>query len=397
MSRADPPSEPKVIPQLDSAPIGNHHSDMQFSDSMPVPTTPPFKRWWVEEASEEHWNAHSGPFNFSTRPYKSLEKVGKWNKETQSTRGGSTPSFTAAHDDKSAQTLRNQTTNQLNEKGDKNPLRESNEVDEEKVTSLGRFSDCRKYMHLSPPPSRVPSLCGSSIPSQNTTPHMAPAASVGISDSLLVSYSTAPACGLEGNDDALKRFHLWLYGKQPQDGALSSRLKNETFGSHDDEDSISGTSFQDGDDSLGASASNSEAWSETSSNDEDALLSPQIRQYLPLAVDILYKYFLHWKSQAGSRARTDGQGSQRNCEGGASSQAPTTPSSNPLTQTVFCKGSGKRRVDDGDRDPPLKKRKLDRCSEEQNLRLLACPFAKKNPLQHRKCFKYVLQEIARLK
>ncbi|KAF2738685.1 hypothetical protein EJ04DRAFT_509259 [Polyplosphaeria fusca] len=47
--------------------------------------------------------------------------------------------------------------------------------------------------------------------------------------------------------------------------------------------------------------------------------------------------------------------------------------------------------------PPGKRRKVTSICEEPDTRLLACPFAKKDPLRHRKCFKYVLQDIARLK
>ena len=65
------------------------------------------------------------------------------------------------------------------------------------------------------------------------------------------------------------------------------------------------------------------------------------------------------------------------------------------------KTPGKRLPGDDDKDEddrrPAQRRRLNPSSEDTNNRLLACPFAKNNPLQHRKCFKYVLQEIARLK
>ncbi|KAF2476866.1 uncharacterized protein BDR25DRAFT_309217 [Lindgomyces ingoldianus] len=55
--------------------------------------------------------------------------------------------------------------------------------------------------------------------------------------------------------------------------------------------------------------------------------------------------------------------------------------------------------DDNNNDdrPPGKRRKVTNIYKEPDTRLLACPFAKKDPLRHRKCFKYVLQDIARLK
>lgn len=59
--------------------------------------------------------------------------------------------------------------------------------------------------------------------------------------------------------------------------------------------------------------------------------------------------------------------------------------------------SERRRSEDDQEHPQAQRRGLNPALEEKCTRLLACPFAKNNPLKHQKCFQYTMEEIARLK
>lgn len=60
--------------------------------------------------------------------------------------------------------------------------------------------------------------------------------------------------------------------------------------------------------------------------------------------------------------------------------------------------SGKRTRKDDDDQRPRQRRKLDPPSNSTDQTThLACPYAKHDPLRHRRCFKYKMDQISRLK
>ncbi|KAF2464182.1 uncharacterized protein BDR25DRAFT_98854 [Lindgomyces ingoldianus] len=260
-----------------------------------------------------------------------------------------------------------------------------------------------------PTPSQVPSLCGSSIPSTNTTPqkllwtpqqfdfHKYPVPSSRNYASM--KRPKRPRRPLAGHGDAkseVSRLSLltWLDGTA--DETLLEHSDNEDILLGEDQDAIPPSSPQSDEGSPGGSVSDNETWGElSSSEDEGAVLLPQFQQFLQSAVNDLYTHFQEWKKNAGHQTRGERQDNHQS--GTRSSFTNTTASSTQPKGGRSNKSPGKRRSGDEDEDRASKLPRLDPSREDQDTRLLACPFAKKNPLQHRKCFKYVLQEIARLK
>ena len=150
--------------------------------------------------------------------------------------------------------------------------------------------------------------------------------------------------------------------------------------------------------------SDSEWWSEASSPDETASLSLSV--LLPFAKDVatrLFNSFLIRGRDSGGRKKGHSRDSSQSSVASGSS-ATTTASTNSSLQsgskgTARVSGiSRKRPLDDEDEDQqPTQRRRMEFISQDDRVQVIACPFAKNNPLKHAKCFKYMIQEIARLK
>lgn len=167
-------------------------------------------------------------------------------------------------------------------------------------------------VHPLPSPTEVPSLCGSNISSVDTSPTRRPGGEHAVFVPSVASFTHFEDMGFPSGGEPIFPFD---------------------------------NSFLADEHSARASASDSETWSETlSSDDDDALLSPQFQPHLSLAVKYLYEYFTDWKKFAGHRARGDGQG---NCQRGASFLSSTTSLLTQATSGDSRKGSGKRRADEG--------------------------------------------------
>lgn len=70
---------------------------------------------------------------------------------------------------------------------------------------------------------------------------------------------------------------------------------------------------------------------------------------------------------------------------------------NSLIPTNVHTPSRKRSLVNGVESRPRQRRKVNVTSNALAEQQLACPFAKYDPLKHRRCFKYKIQEISRLK
>jgi hypothetical protein len=127
-----------------------------------------------------------------------------------------------------------------------------------------------------------------------------------------------------------------------------------------------------------------------------------------LAAIALYNQFQMWQRKRVLSPLRDqavtGQNDtdcNRSTAGGATSNSTTEatniPSSHRSSQRIPLKRLPNDDDDNDDDRRPARRRKLAREPEDFDSRLLACPFAKHHPFRHRKCFKYVLQDIARLK
>ena len=147
-----------------------------------------------------------------------------------------------------------------------------------------------------------------------------------------------------------------------------------------------------------------ELWTDDSVSSLDS--SQSLDEFGPailMAAGFLYDQFQAWHGPRSlqptkDQAETDEQVNNIN---GACSSSATGESAGSFANESLQQQCRKRPPGDDDNSndgrPPGKRRKFTNVCEEPDIRLLACPFAKKDPLRHRKCFKYVLQDIARLK
>jgi hypothetical protein len=277
-----------------------------------------------------------------------------------------------------------------------NPPRFSSE------STIPRYGICSKQTHAFTPLSQVPSLCGSSVPSANTIPEKLPSFLSIQQDhgtqikapnhSRNLETIPKPSLKVDEKDDGIASNSLLAWLDDTPDGTPP-----ENVGSHlDKEENLTTPENSQFDvHSQVASVSVSETWGDSSSSDgSDTWMHPKISQQLPLAVKDLYAYFREWQKNAAHQARGS---EQETNQSGASPLTNTTSSCSQINGGRTNKDSNKRRSSDEDENRASKNARLDSSSDRDDTRLLACPFAKKNPLQHRKCFKYVLQEIARLK
>lgn len=150
-------------------------------------------------------------------------------------------------------------------------------------------------------------------------------------------------------------------------------------------------------------ASDWDRWSEGSSPDSvSSVVPPALSPLVRNAAIALFATFLRYRGSGSYHTR----GNQR--DNGSTNEPSHSQSSNTSTNIFNPQLSNqasstsnalprKRPSDDEDDHRPPQRRRLDASPEHIKCRFLACPFAKKSPLRHRKCFKYVIQEIARLK
>jgi hypothetical protein len=133
-------------------------------------------------------------------------------------------------------------------------------------------------------------------------------------------------------------------------------------------------------------------------------LSPSVS----LAAIALYDQFQMWQRKrvlSPLRDQADTDQNDRDCNGStvggdtsnSTTEATNIPSSHRSSQGIPLKRLPNDDDENDDGRRPARRRKLAREPEDFDSRLLACPFAKHHPFRHRKCFKYVLQDIARLK
>ncbi|KAF1962040.1 hypothetical protein CC80DRAFT_202569 [Byssothecium circinans] len=117
---------------------------------------------------------------------------------------------------------------------------------------------------------------------------------------------------------------------------------------------------------------------------------------------MLFVAFSAWRHNNGYHVRGGPSESSDGSPSHDSSQA-TNPPSTSCSLGVSNWGSasasqlGQKRRSDDDEEPPRAQRRAIDSSLGGKFRLLACPFAKRHPLKHRKCFKYTMEEIGRLK
>lgn len=155
---------------------------------------------------------------------------------------------------------------------------------------------------------------------------------------------------------------------------------------------------------LGSSESSTDGeldwWSETSSPD------PHAYQMLGLMSDMaeaaatsLLNAFTTWCRQRGTGTSETSQstGSSRF----ANSNPQDTGAVNSSHDSRGFTGSARKRPadedDDDDDDKATPRQKLKTSLGRGKTQLLACPFAKNNPMRHSKCYRYMIQEISRLK
>jgi len=236
-----------------------------------------------------------------------------------------------------------------------------------------------------------------------------------------LSFSQSP----DGNDD-----HEWIeftttavnisndlraypQTTQPVFNWLSKTIENSpptsslqsTSETPNPDDSISMKTPRNDDYSPGAMSCDSGWWSEDSSDDIDLMVPSALNPFVKKAATQLFQAFATWRRTPSTQSRGHTSQSNQgvdscNTSASASTRLDTAASMTSNKGDDVTKTPGKRLPgDDKDEDErrPAQRRRLNPSSEDTNNRLLACPFAKNNPLQHRKCFKYVLQEIARLK
>ena len=172
------------------------------------------------------------------------------------------------------------------------------------------------------------------------------------------------------------------------------------------DDSISMKTPRNDDCSPGAMSCDSGWWSEDSSDDIDLMVPSALVPFVKKGATQLFQAFETWRQTPNTQSRSHTSQSNQgidscNTSASASTSPNTAASITPSKGDGVTKTPGKRPPGDDDEDKderrPAQRRRLNPSSEDINNRLLACPFAKNNPVQHRKCFKYVLQEIARLK
>lgn len=150
-------------------------------------------------------------------------------------------------------------------------------------------------------------------------------------------------------------------------------------------------------------SSDPEWWSEASS--PDSAKAASLSELLPFAKEaasLLFEKFLTQRFGTSWRTRGGTQDSSQSSV--ASGFSNTTTVSSVSSRSTSGKGteslsrtSRKRPSDDEDDRRPTQRRRVELISRDFKGQLLACPFAKNKPLKHAKCFKYIIQEIARLK
>ena len=117
-------------------------------------------------------------------------------------------------------------------------------------------------------------------------------------------------------------------------------------------------------------------------------------------VERLLESFTVWREHGSTHEQAKGNGTQ-DLQASSSSCSSSNASSQAIStsqkQSGFKVPSRKRQRDDEDDGRPAQRQKSGSTAEQSKARLLACPFAKHDPLRHGKCYKYMIQEISRLK
>jgi hypothetical protein len=118
------------------------------------------------------------------------------------------------------------------------------------------------------------------------------------------------------------------------------------------------------------------------------------------AADFLFKEFQIW-NESQDFHRRDQKSNDRSSGLNNVAYNGTNNSasySEPVTCPQQATTTQKRTSDeDDDEHKSSKRRKISDAADDSDNRLLACPFANNNPLVHRRCFRYVLQDVGRLK
>jgi hypothetical protein len=145
----------------------------------------------------------------------------------------------------------------------------------------------------------------------------------------------------------------------------------------------------------------SEQWTEGSISETESPRQVSIDSAsVSKVADFLFIHFQIWKEFQGFHCRGqtsndtsinrnsvtyDGTNNSASYSGAVTSSQQTTTTQKRIPD------------DDDDEHRSSKRRKFEDAADDSDNRLLACPFAKNSPLAHRRCFRYVLQDIGRLK
>jgi hypothetical protein len=140
-------------------------------------------------------------------------------------------------------------------------------------------------------------------------------------------------------------------------------------------------------------------WSEGSSPGMHVTAMEQAATLAKTAAVKLLESFSVWKEHGNFRSKPNWKEAQKSKASAPGISNPFDPSCANSTQSDpgFKVPSRKRPSDDEDDGRPSQRRKTAPLGEQSRGKLLACPFAKNNPMMHSKCYKYMILEISRLK
>jgi hypothetical protein len=138
------------------------------------------------------------------------------------------------------------------------------------------------------------------------------------------------------------------------------------------------------------------SFSETESPRQSSIDSASVSK----AADFVFKQFQIWNAPQGFHRRGQTGNDRSSGQTGVAYNGTNNSASEYEAVTGLQQATTtQKRIpnEDDDERRSSKRRKIEDAADDPNNRLLACPFAKNNPLVHRRCFRYVLQDIPRLK
>jgi len=155
-------------------------------------------------------------------------------------------------------------------------------------------------------------------------------------------------------------------------------------------------------DSQAAENSDSDWWGDTCSCSSSSAPASNAK-FLQCAEDAAKVLFNEFSREKNSTIQTAGEShsSSRSSAASDPSRVGTSSSASSIQSTrkpsEGLSNNPRRRSPDDDDDHNRRPRQRRRVDLISNAELLACPFAKNQPMRHSKCFRYMIQEIARLK